>query len=734
MTAHPLEGLREVIQKHWGFASFRPLQQEAMEAVLQGRDSLVVMPTGGGKSLCFQAPAVLRGDTTVVISPLIALMKDQVDSLRSNGIAAIQFDSSISLADRMAYETDVRQGRVRLLFCSPERLMMPDFGSLLRAVNIKTFAIDEAHCISHWGHDFRPEYRQMSRIKELFPSVNVHAYTATATEQVRDDICRQLKLRNPAVLVGDFDRPNLTYRVIPRFDLEKQVREVLDRHPSEAGIIYCIRRRDVEEIATMLRGMGFKALAYHAGMTPDDRRRAQDAFATEECDLMVATVAFGMGIDRSNIRFVMHTGMPKSIEHYQQETGRAGRDGLEAECVLLYTGSDFMTWRSIVEKSAAEKEVAADFLPNALAHLDDMYGYCRSAVCRHRALVNHFGQNYENPSCGSCDVCLGDVEEVPDATVVAQKILSCVARVQERFGAGHVISVLRGENTDRVRTLQHDQLSVYALMQDQPKTAIRDWIFQLVGQGVLMSVGDEYPVLKLNAASWEVMKGRMTVKLVQPAQRGKGEKAKSSRAEATSWEGVDRGLFDHLKRWRLEQAKRLAKPAYIILDDNSLRELARVRPSTSDTLRKIYGVGEAKMRDYGALLLELLNTYCEKNGLSRDEAAAAQPAPAAKSSSISAVKMQAFRLFREGLAVEDVMHQTQRARSTISDYLAEFIRVEKPDDISHWISDAQYRVIEQAAAEHGGERLKPVFEALGGAATYDEIRLVLSHLNRGATE
>ena len=370
-----------------------------------------------------------------------------------------------------------------------------------------------------------------------------------------------------------------------------------------------------------------------------------------------------------------------------------------------------------------------------MAHLDDMYRYCRSAVCRHKALVNHFGQSYDNPACGSCDVCLGDVEEVPDATVVAQKILSCVARVQERFGAGHVVSVLRAEDTDRVRSLRHDQLSTYGLMRDLPKTAIRDWIFQLVGQGVLMQVGDEYPVLKLNAASWEVMKGRMTVKLVQPARRGKGEKAKSSRAEATSWEGVDRGLFDHLKRWRLEQAKRLAKPAYIVFDDNTLRELARVRPSTRESLGKIYGVGEVKLRDFGDMLLELLARYCAENSVSMDEAPAPTPVAApSRASATSAAKAAAFRLFRERLAVEDVMHQTPRARSTISDYLAEFIRVEKPSDIAAWISPSQYSLIAEAAAQHGGERLKPVFEALGGAATYDEIRLVLSHLNRGAPE
>src|SRR6516164_3363649 len=349
-----LDALLEVIKHHWGFRALRPLQEPAMRAVVDGRDSLVVMPTGGGKSLCYQAPAVLRGGTTVVVSPLISLMKDQVDSLQAYGIAAAQLDSSLSPAERFAYEQDVRDGAVRLLFVSPERLMMPEFCNLCRQAGVKTFAIDEAHCISHWGHDFRPEYRMMSKIKEVFPGASVHGYTATATEQVRADICKQLALTRPLVLVGNFDRPNLTYRVLRRTDMDKQILEVLARHTGEAGIIYCLRRRDVDEIHATLRQKGHKALPYHAGMNGDERKRVQDAFIAEECDLIVATVAFGMGIDRSNIRFVLHTAMPKSIEHYQQETGRAGRDGLEAECVLLHSAQDYFTWKMILEKSAEE--------------------------------------------------------------------------------------------------------------------------------------------------------------------------------------------------------------------------------------------------------------------------------------------------------------------------------------------------------------------------------------------
>ncbi|HEX2122809.1 MAG TPA: RecQ family ATP-dependent DNA helicase, partial [Thermoanaerobaculia bacterium] len=354
--------LLETINKHWGYSSLRPLQQEAMLAALGGRDSLVVMPTGGGKSLCYQAPAVLQPSVTVVVSPLISLMKDQVDGLRECGVPAAQMNSSQALSDLRGVERTVVSGEIKLLFVSPERLAMPHFRDLLRRANVKTFAIDEAHCISHWGHDFRPEYRQLRSIREEFPEASVHAYTATATPQVRRDIAAQLGLREPLMLVGDFDRPNLTYRVLPRHDEAKQVLDVIERHRGEAGIVYCIRRRDVDSLAEKLRRRGHNAVAYHAGLSQDERREAQDAFANERCDLVVATVAFGMGIDRSNVRFVLHTAMPKSIEHYQQESGRAGRDGLEAECVLLYSGADPMLWRSMLLNDTSEREHAESLL------------------------------------------------------------------------------------------------------------------------------------------------------------------------------------------------------------------------------------------------------------------------------------------------------------------------------------------------------------------------------------
>jgi ATP-dependent DNA helicase RecQ len=728
--ASPLAPLLDVIARHWGFDTLRPLQEPAIRAVLDGRDSLVVLPTGGGKSLCYQAPAVYRGDTTVVVSPLISLMKDQVDSLRSCGVPAIQLDSSQLPAERRAYERDVLQGAVRLLFVSPERLVGTDLFQLLQKAGVRTFAIDEAHCISHWGHDFRPEYRQLNRLKELFPEAAVHAYTATATEHVRQDIIAQLGLRDPEVLVGNFDRPNLTYRILARREPLRQVLEVIDRHANEAGIIYCLRRADVDELTAKLNAHGCKALAYHAGLPPEERHRVQEAFADEECDLVVATVAFGMGIDRSNLRFVLHQAMPKSIEHYQQETGRAGRDGLEAECVLLYSGADTLTWKAILEKSAAEPGTDPAFLPGALQHLNDIDRYCRGAACRHRALVEYFGQRYEADACGACDVCLGETQAVAEGLVIAQKILSCVARVKERFGIGHVTSVLRGENAEAVVRRGHDHLSTFGLLSAYSKPDLRDWIYQLIGQGVLLQEGSEYPVLRLNPASWEVMRGERPVRLVQIARRPKG-RGRSAGAEV-SWDGVERGLFEELRTLRRRLADERQVPPYIIFGDATLRELARVRPSDLEAMRMVYGIGEAKRAEFGERFLEAIDRYClEHPQVNRDArlpTAAAAPRPAATTQRPNPQRDQAFGLFRQGASLQQVVSATGRSRATACDYLCDYIRQEKPARVEAWVREEVYERVVAAARQVGTQRLKPIYILLGEQVPYDDIRIVLAHL------
>ncbi len=731
-AAGPLPpALTAAVKRHWGFTALRPLQEHAIRAALAGRDSLVVMPTGGGKSLCYQAPAVVRGGLTVVVSPLIALMKDQVDGLTRIGVPAARIDSTLS-SDEWSITADaIRRGETRLVFTSPERLINTGTFRLLRDAGAHTIAVDEAHCVSHWGHDFRPEYRQLARLREFFPQAAVHAYTATATERVRRDISEQLGLRAPEIIVGNFDRPNLTFRVLPRLNLVDQVREVLDRHRGAAGIVYCLRRKDVDEMTLALKKAKYRAVPYHAGMTPDDRRQTQEAFAAEEADIVVATVAFGMGIDRSNVRFVVHAAMPKTIEHYQQETGRAGRDGLPSECVLLYSGSDFLTLKAIIEKSADEANAPPEYTAASVKHLDEMARYCRGAVCRHRALVSYFDQRYDSPNCGACDLCLGDTQEVPDAQKIAQKVLSCVARVKESFGIAHVIDVLRGADTANVRGRGHHQLSTYGLLKDVPKADLRDWIYQLIGQGVLVQTGDEYPLLKLNPASWEVMGGRQSVRLIRLATREKRRKDAPPAAPGELPEGADAELFETLRQLRRQEAQRAKVQPYQVFTDAVLAELSRGRPTTEDAMSRISGVGEFRLRAYGKAFLTAILAHCRAKGIPTDvplPRLAALPPRAAEPPKMTAKKETAFKLFRAEASVEAVAAKIDLAPSTVVEYLAEFVRAEKPESIFAWVPEDVCERVAAAAEMHGTQRMKPVFTELNGEVGYDAIRIVFACL------
>ncbi|MDA0578232.1 MAG: ATP-dependent DNA helicase, partial [Verrucomicrobia bacterium] len=543
--------VRDTLQQYWGYATLRPLQGEAIACALAGRDALTVLPTGGGKSLCYQIPPLLDDRLDVVVSPLIALMKDQVDGLREAGYPAAALHSGMPAAQRHAVHAALRTGGMRLLFVSPERLVMEEFLALLKELKVRRFAIDEAHCISQWGHDFRPEYRQLAVLRRHMPEASLHAYTATATPRVRADIVQQLQLRNAAVLVGNFDRPNLIYRVLPRTDLREQVLAAIARHHREAVIVYCLSRKDTEGLAVWLKSRGVRAAFYHAGMPSDKRHRTQEAFADESLDVVVATIAFGMGIDRSNVRGVIHTALPKSIEHYQQETGRAGRDGLEAECVLFYSAADLMRWKAILDnsqngdddESAAPRTQAEDAALAEARRVQDellrgMQRFCTSARCRHAALSTYFGQAYAQPNCGACDVCLDEVEEMADGVVLAQKILSCVARVQERYGIGHVADVLLGADSEGIRRAGHEALSTYGIVKSLSRSALMAVVHQLVDQDVLVRTEGERPVLQLNKASWAVLRGEQSVRLLKPRERLRKRTARGEQ----SMEGVDAAL------------------------------------------------------------------------------------------------------------------------------------------------------------------------------------------------
>ncbi|MEI8211779.1 MAG: DNA helicase RecQ [Planctomycetota bacterium] len=727
-TANIPDGFLELLQETWGFDRLRPSQTEAIASILSGQDTLVVMPTGGGKSLCYQAPALFRGGMTIVVSPLLALMKDQVDSLTQVGVNAIRIDSTLSPSEKRDTAEQIRSGDVRLLFVSPERLANPDFIRFLEGNDIHTIAIDEAHCVSQWGHDFRPEYRQLSSLRTAFPNAAMHALTATATEKVRLDIIEQLQLKTPRVLVSSFDRPNLTYRVLPQLDLHQQIHEICERHRGSGGIVYCLRRNDVEIITEYLQKKGFSAVGYHAGMSHEERKRAQEAFLTEAVDVAVATVAFGMGIDRSNVRFIIHASIPKSIEHYQQETGRAGRDGLPAECVLLHSIGDVVTLKKITEGSLKEANAPEEIIASSRNQIEEMSRYCRTPLCRHRALVEYFGQTYESDSCGACDVCLGDTDEVPDAKILAQKILSCVFRVQERFGINHVVDVLLGARTQNVSQRGHDKLSTYGLLKEIPKAQLRDWVYQLIGQGSLDLDGTEYPILKLNANSREILFGEAQPRLIRTASKVKERRnANASEAEAHS----DSGLFEKLRSLRRRLAQEQNVPPFVVFADSVLLEMSATRPSTLEQMLTVSGIGKRKLNSYGAIFLEMITEHCQATGLDMDvpwksKLKNTEPAARTLRSSPAGKKHVTFPMLREGRSFEEIAQRTEVTIGTVAGHLLDLIQEEPVPTIDAWVAtDLQKKVI-QAADTVGRDRLKPIFEHLQQSIGYETIRLVLA--------
>jgi ATP-dependent DNA helicase RecQ len=597
--------LADALHRVWGFSGFRPLQRDAMHAILDSRDSVVVLPTGGGKSLCFQAPAVATGRLALVVSPLISLMKDQVDGLRVDGVAASYLNSTLLPYERDEVLASVREARCRLLYVSPERIVgegSQPLRRMLQQANVQFIAIDEAHCISQWGHDFRPEYRQLGRLRDDFPDVSLHAFTATATERVRRDIVSELGMREPLILVGSFDRPNLVYRVLRRGHLHTQLIAILDRHDGESGIVYCSSRKETEALAEWLKGEGHRAVPYHAGLSDEMRSRHQEMFLDERVDIVVATVAFGMGIDRSNVRFVVHAGAPRSPEHYQQESGRAGRDGLPAECVLIYSGSDFVRWKQMLEANGEWSESARTLLR-------DMERYAAGTRCRHRALVEYFGQVYAAPGCGACDWCLKELDPVADSVTLARKVLSCVARVKQTWGTAHVTDVLTGRATEKVVASRHHELSTFGLLKEESAVAIRGYIEQLVGNGLLLREGDPYPVLRLTTIGTTLLRGEGDCQLYREVKPPSSKKRSRSALRDTLTVTMDSDLFDVLREVRLRLARERGVPPYVIFHDTTLRDMVERRPKTVDDLHEVYGVGAKKAADFGDAFLDAIRTF-----------------------------------------------------------------------------------------------------------------------------
>ncbi len=591
-----------ILNDTFGYPAFRGQQAEIVDHVAGGGDALVLMPTGGGKSLCYQIPALLRPGTALVISPLIALMQDQVAALIEAGVRAACIHSGQDAFESDRAERAFTDGALDLLYVSPERLLSPYFTHLLSKAErhgLALFAIDEAHCVSQWGHDFRPEYLKLGFLHERYPGVPRIALTATADETTRREIIANLRLEEARIFIASFDRPNIRYRIVEKANARAQLLAILQaEHEGEAGIVYCLSRRKVEETAAFLCAEGLRALPYHAGMDSPVRERNQTTFLREDGVVMVATIAFGMGIDKPDVRFVAHLDLPKSIEGYYQETGRAGRDGLPADAWMAYGLADVVQQRRMIEESPADarhKRVAA-------ARLDALLGLCETTACRRQRLLAYFGE--DSGPCGNCDTCL-DPPQTWDGTEAVRKALSCVYRTGQRFGAGHVIDVLLGRDDERVRQWGHDKLTTYGIGADIPEKEWRGIFRQLVALG-LLAVDPAHGALTLAAASRPVLKGEQSVPLRRPPEKRKAATPKSRRIDA-ELTADERALWEQLRAWRAETAKAHGVPAYVILHDATLLELLRQRPQSLDEMRHVSGIGARKLENFGAALLELLS-------------------------------------------------------------------------------------------------------------------------------
>ncbi|MEN6503664.1 MAG: DNA helicase RecQ [Planctomycetaceae bacterium] len=609
MSAQP-DPVLAALKKIFGFAAFRANQESIVRAIIAGRDVFAVMPTGGGKSLCYQLPSHLMAGTCVVISPLISLMKDQVDGAKGTGLHAEFLNSAMDDTARRGVYHRLRAGELDLLYVSPERLAMDHFIAALRESKICLFAVDEAHCISEWGHDFRPDYLQLSQLVKAFKDVPVAAFTATATHRVQEDVIARLGLRRPHVTRASFDRPNLFYEVQTKGDLDRQLLKFIKAHADESGIVYRTTRKDVEATAAALKSGGIKALPYHAGLTPETRRKNQEAFNNDKVQVVVATIAFGMGIDKSNVRFVVHGDLPKNMEGYYQETGRAGRDGEAARCLLFFSRADIPKIRYFIDAIEDDTLRAA-----AAAQLSGMVRYATASACRRAQLLAYFGETYPHDNCQACDVCSGNVELI-EATVEAQILMSAVARTGERFGANHVVDVVIGANTERIRSLGHDQIKTYGAGKDRgDKRAWLNIVDNLIAQQCLLVAGDRYPVLGLSDKGRDVLFGRATFKVLrrteEPAAKvrvRKGRSAGTSEAAAPITD-YDPDLFQKLREVRSALAFERGVPPYVVFSDRTLHEMARDLPTTPQALLEITGVGQKKLDLFGQKFLEAIRNY-----------------------------------------------------------------------------------------------------------------------------
>ncbi len=715
MSAVP--SLQSLLKQTFGYDGFRPLQREIMEKVLAGRDVLAILPTGAGKSLCFQLPALVRGELTLVISPLIALMKDQVDALTASGVAATFLNSSLQGGEMARRRSGLEHGQYKLLYAAPERVMTQGFIADLQRWNVNAIAVDEAHCISEWGHDFRPEYRMLAQLRDKLPGVPFLALTATATEQVREDIIRQLHLQDPEVFLASFNRPNLGYTIVPKAKATRQVFEFVHQRREDSGIVYVQSRRSAESLAATLSAEGVKAVAYHAGLQPEERAANQEAFIRDEAHVVCATIAFGMGINKPDVRYVIHADLPKNIEGYYQETGRAGRDGLPAECVLLYSRGDLIRNLKFLEEmtDAQAAEIAA-------RQMKTMADFAEGSECRRVALLDYFGETLPGDNCGGCDICL-QPRETWDATTQAQKLLSCIFRIRQKSsfttGLNHVVEVLAGANTEKIRKWYHDQLSTYGIGRETPREEWTALGRQLIRLGYIDASPDTFQTLSLSSKGAAVLMNREPVMLTRVPVVAQTSTRPGQAAKAGSI-ACDEGLFVELRALRKKLADERGVPPYVVFGDTSLRHMCRRYPRTERDFLAIPGVGSQKLTDYGAIFMQAISDWLTTHDAQIFAEPSSSPPPKMKSEGgLSGTVLETLRLHRQGHDPEKIASLRGLVISTIHSHLAQAIQhgelAANPRD---YYSAAQEAEMRTATAEHGLESLGKLKEALGDRIDY----------------
>lgn len=719
-----------ILKKYYGYDNFRPGQRELIDAILAGRDALGIMPTGGGKSICYQIPALLLEGVTIVISPLISLMKDQVDTLKEYGIPAELINSTLSASEFREVISRARLGEYKLLYVAPERLETESFLSLMEEVPVAMVAIDEAHCVSQWGHDFRPSYKRIyNMIDRLEKRPIVAAFTATATPLVKSDIKELLDLYEPFELVSSFDRPNLYFEVRKPDNKLHEIQSYLKEHPNESGVIYCATRKNVDEVCERLNKLGIPSTKYHAGLSENERTHNQESFLFDQVPIIVATNAFGMGIDKPNVRFVIHYNMPKNMEGYYQEAGRAGRDGEASECILLYSTQDIMTNRYLIEMGNTSGRTVE------YEKLNSMVDYCNTEGCLRNFILSYFGQDTLEKPCEHCGSCNNDIEET-DITIEAQKILSCVKRMQERFGASQVADVLKGANTQKIRSLNFHELSTYGIMRDYPKDTIKELISFLIAEGYLQLVGTQYPLVQLTEMSYSVLKGERSVSIKRVLVK---ENKKVYAAENNK--GMDYMLFEHLRKIRQAVATEQRIQPFMVFADTTLKEMARFYPVTPEEMMQIAGVGEYKMKKYGDIFLEIIRNYVAEYPLEVERNKAALQEDRKQEEFIKVAPQKSaprdshkltYELYRAGRNLDEIADERELTRMTVENHLIKCVQEGLEVNYADFIPKEHEPQIIEAIEECGATLLKPIKERLPEEVSYTAIKFAVAKysLNR----